>query len=173
MAEGQFDIVFTGELVSGSDPESVRDRLAELFKIPPERAAALLSRRRVVIKRGLSGMAAAKYLHAIRQAGAVAQAVDTASAEAAKPIAETQPEAARPAAAPEAPVALTLAEVGATLVEPEQVEEPSIDTSGLSIAEPGALLSELEETEEPAIDLSGLTLAPEGSLLSDPDPDSR
>jgi hypothetical protein len=173
MAEGQFDIVFTGELVSDSDPESVRDRLAELFKITPEKAAALLGQRRVVIKRGLNGMAAAKYLHAIRQAGAIAQAVDTASAEAARPPAEARTQASPPAPAPEAPVSLTLAEVGVTLVEPEQVEEPSIDTSGLSIAEPGARLTELGDIEEPAIDLSGLTLAPEGSLLSDPDPDKR
>ncbi len=97
MKEELYDLVFTGELVPGSDLVQTKKNLANLFKMSPDKVEMLFSGRKVVLKRQLNPDAANTYRVAIKKAGArvdlvQCQAVDQSPADKAKP-----PEAPRKA----------------------------------------------------------------------------
>jgi hypothetical protein len=140
MAESRFELQFSGELVPGADLRSVRARLGDLFKLPPEALELMFSGQTVVIKRGLDGTTAARYRDAFWDAGAILH------------LKQTQTEG------------LTLAPPGADVEEPVPQAGPQhIDTSYLSLV-PGRDWN-LEDCTPPRApipspDTSGLTLAP-------------
>ena len=81
--------------------------------------------------------------------------------------------AAAPAAAaapPQAPADLTVAEVGATLIEHVAPPPANFDTTHLNLAELGVDLVEAEKVAAAQYDLSGLTLDPVGVDLVDRKP---
>ena len=97
MKEELYDLVFTGELVPGSDLAQTKKNLANLFKMSPDKVEMLFSGRKVVLKRQLNADAANTYRVAIKKAGArvnlvQCQADDKSLASKAKP-----PEAPRKA----------------------------------------------------------------------------
>lgn len=67
-----FEIVFSGEVLSGTPPEQVRNNLARLFQADERRVAMLFSGRALVLKNSLNGAAAEKYRATLERAGAVA-----------------------------------------------------------------------------------------------------
>jgi hypothetical protein len=173
MSDALYSVVFKGEVATGQDPETVKARLAQLFKIDPAKAAALFNPKGVPIKKRLDEATAKKYQLAMQKAGAIAEVVPeqpltppreappTNDMTSTLPL-DTQlmqrpdfpPEPKAPPKAPD----LTVAEPGALLVEPRPVPEPDIDTSQLSMAEPGVILGEPREVAEPDIDISGLAV---------------
>ena len=177
MSDELFSVVFKGEVAAGQDPETVKARLAQLFKIDPAKAAALFNPKGVPIKKRLDEATAKKYALALQKAGAVAHVVPeqpltppreappTNESTGTLPL-DTQlmqrPDVPSDAApVPQAPD-LTVAEPGALLVEHEPTPEPQIDTADLTIAEPGVILGEQREVAEPDIDISGLSVADAG-----------
>ena len=196
MAEPDFQVVFDGQLVEGSDPSQVKANIAKLFKMEVAKVEALFSGRRTVVKRGLDQATAQKYQIAFERAGAVAIIVDPneMAPSAAAPTSATPPAMESPPAEidddrpsrleiaeagrapppliarglPSAPDDMTMADAGAMLVdEPSMVATPSIDTSHLTLSEPGVDLAEHEKVAAPDFDLSAFELAPPGTALID------
>lgn len=182
-------VVFTGKLVEGADAGEVTTNLARLFKTDPARIGVLLSGKRFVIKKDLDEKTAKAYQLAIEKAGAVANVLEqTADEEPDKSGAankakeapseapslgpETAPAAETPSSGPGTVSAtageMSESEPGEQLVEPEQVKEPSIDTSNLTLAEVGVKLAEARQVNPPQYDLSRLELAPLGENPTEP-----
>lgn len=92
----RFNVVFSGELVAGSDPAQVRANLAKLFKMDAGKVEALFSGKPVVIKKDADQATAMKFRAALRQAGAQCQML---------PVAGAEPAAAAPSAEPAATAA--------------------------------------------------------------------
>lgn len=73
MDDPRFKIVFDGAVMPSTPLETVKENLARLFKSDVARIEALFSGQLVVLKRGLSGDEADKYLSALHGAGANAR----------------------------------------------------------------------------------------------------
>ena len=54
---------------------------------------------------------------------------------------------------------MSMAEVGATLVEHQEVAAPEFDFSGMVLDEPGVVLTKPKDVQEPDIDISDLGLS--------------
>jgi hypothetical protein len=159
MSEKTYLVALTGRLVEGMDTARAAVNLAELFKVPESRAAALLTGRPVVLKNGLDQTTARRYQAALRDAGLLAQVM--AAAGAAQDGAGAVADAAVAQAVNPAPVTeLSLAPVGADLSDRMQVPPLQVDLSGMTLAEPGVTLSEPRDVAEPDIDISGLEAPP-------------
>ena len=73
MSDAVFDVVFSGELVRGSDPATVKANLARLFKMDAARVEKLFSGQAVVLKKNADQATAMKFRAVLKQAGAVCQ----------------------------------------------------------------------------------------------------
>lgn len=146
MADKVYQVVVTGQLMPGAQPEQVQARVAALFNAPAAKLAPLFAGGRVVVKKGLDEAAAQRYVAALRDAGLVA-------------VAEA------PGGTDAAPAPPTLAPVGATLVEAPVIPPADIDTSALSVAAAGGDLVEFTPPPVPAIDTSHLRVDPPGTRL--------
>ncbi len=140
-----YAIRLTGQTLPGVATPEAAARLAALFKLPAEKAAALLSGQPITIKTGLDEATAEKYLAALAKAGVAA----TRLSDEHPPTTDTpSPQAAAPD--------WSIAPVGVILSETREVSPPVVDLSGLSLAEPGVILAEPTAIPEPQIDISGL-----------------
>jgi hypothetical protein len=88
MADARFNIVFSGELVAGADPETVKANLAKVFKMDAARVEKLFGGGPVVLKKNADQATAMKFRAVLKKAGAQCQM---------KPVAD---EAASPQAGP-------------------------------------------------------------------------
>ena len=173
MTEQQFHVIFRGTLVKGASQDQVKNNLAKLFKAEPAKLDHLFAGKPVIIKKGLDRAGADKYEAVLRRAGAIVEIVDPSQLAAQtntqkEAITPTKP--APPAAAPQAPDGLTMAEVGVTIVEHVPPPPADFDTTHLNLAEVGVDLVEAEKVAAPDYDLSGLTLDPVGVDLDDKKP---
>lgn len=140
-----YAIRLTGQTLPGVATPEAAARLAALFKLPAEKAAALLSGQPITIKTGLDEATAEKYLTALAKAGVAA----TRLSDEHPPTTDTpSPQAAAPD--------WSIAPVGVILSETREVSPPVVDLSGLSLAEPGVILAAPTAIPEPQIDISGL-----------------
>lgn len=171
MAEGDFQVVFRGELTGERSEDEVRQQLAALFRMPDEKVAALFSGRPIVVKRNLDEATARKFEAAFRKAGAVCEIRSTDAEaqlqrqDAAEPAPAEQPaQAAGPAA--DAPAAETGAEAArraslAAAGDPNrtllELEVPE-DLSGLDVDTSDAPLSSGEAPPPPDIDIGDLSV---------------
>lgn len=181
MPDTLFDIVFSGQFVSGVDPAQAKAGLARLFKIDDARVEALCTTR-TVIKKGVDEATARNYASALAKVGARVELVPSGGAPAAPatatpatPAPVARPVASAPVNTPAAapvPVApaMTVAEPGALLTEPSVVTPPEFDLSGMTLAAVGTLLVEPSTATPPEFDLSGLQLAPAGTVLDERPP---
>lgn len=86
-----YNLVFSGELVRGADPEQARRNIGQLFKISDEKVQALFSGKPVVLKKNLDFATANKYRVAIKKAGCRVDLVENKPVE--NPV-EKKPEKA-------------------------------------------------------------------------------
>lgn len=173
MSQAQYRVILTGTLASGADPAQAEANLAQLFKLPPDRAEALVNEAPVVIKKGLDEATARQYQAALHKAGWLSElrlweASEVSDSPA--PAAPTPPEPSR-AAAPK-PLEASIAPPGALLAEPREVPPLQVDLSGITLAEPGAIIGDPREVPPLRVDLSELSLAEPGARL-DEDPTGR
>lgn len=166
MSEANFQVVFRGRRVEGSDPVEVKEKLASLFKTTVEQINPMFMGKRVVIKKGIDEATAQKYQAAMHQAGAVAE-VEPMEIEPAPAEAETRD--IQPPAHGEFD-AVSLADFGDTLVEEKPVEAPDIDTSSISMAGVGETIVEAEAVEAPNIDTDDLSMAGVGETIVETEP---
>ncbi|WAJ38900.1 hypothetical protein OU800_06640 [Pseudomonas sp. GOM7] len=153
----RYEIAFSGQLVPGADPETVKANLARLFQADAQRIAQLFSGRRIVIKNNLDATAAEKYRSTLERAGALVEVLDMdmpiEEVELAPPPAEVAPGAAtRPGRLQVAPRDEYMAAFS------------EVDAPDFGIAPVGSDLQEAKaEPLAPAVDLSQFSLAPVGS----------
>ncbi|MDX1610221.1 MAG: hypothetical protein R3225_08890 [Halofilum sp. (in: g-proteobacteria)] len=181
MAEGEYQVVFRGELVGDRPEETVKQQLAALFKMPPEKVEALFSGKPVVVKRNLDQATARKFEAAFRKAGAVCELRGPqggGSGEA--PAAAPEPTAAdpQPRPAPQEQAGSGTGQRRASLAaagDPNQtlldVEVPA-SLEGLEVDESDAPLAPPADTPAPDIDTSELGVADNGGDLSEHKPQS-
>lgn len=84
-------LIFRGELVAGSDAETIKERLISGFRLNASEADSLLSSNGTIIKKGLSTDEARRYRHHLRQLGLICH------------IATRHPHASRSPSPPEEP----------------------------------------------------------------------
>lgn len=131
-----YAIVFSGQIVEGFQPISVKAHMAKMLKVDAEKMAVLFSGKQVVLKRTADKQEAIKYGTALKKVGADVKikAIKTEAAPA-QP-AEAQSPAAAASAAPDAASSLALAPNEGYLVEPKPAAPaPQVDISGLELAE--------------------------------------
>jgi len=173
MADGRYSVVFTGRIIEGADPATVRGNLGRMFKVDESKVEAMFSGRPVLIKKNLDEEKANSYKAALAKAGAVVDVVADGAPPPKPAPAPTAGEAVTtPAAAQNPPQApdLTVADVGVTLVEPVPVPPADFDTTQFDLAEVGVTLVEADPVPPANFDTSGMTLDPPGTQLTDPVP---
>ena len=147
-----YEIVFSGQLMPGAQPELVQGNLGKLFQADAQRLALLFSGRRLVLKNNLDADAAEKYRSTLERAGAMVEVVSMQSPT----QASSEPTAPTHAAKP-----------GRLQVEPRDVYMAAfvdVDAPDLQVFEVGSDLQDRKpEPTAPTLDLSGLSLAPAGS----------
>ncbi len=168
-----FEIAFSGQIVEGADFETVKRHIAKIFKADDKRLAQLFSGRRVLIKRQVDEITAAKYRGAFQKAGAICE-VKTLFESPAEPVESNVAPPVR--SAPISPAkdedyASKYAEServpDALLTDPLGVKGESIADLGADIAPVGSQMQhQITEDEAPNIDISGIDVAPVGSDLS-------
>jgi hypothetical protein len=161
MAQDRYNIVFSGELVHGTDAALVREKLATTFRLDAAQLDNLFSGQPVVVKRDVDLMTATRFQQAFLAAGARAGIESAAGAI----TADTQEGAGSPADVPASSVgSLSLAAPGTPLDEIDDRGPPRHpDTSGLSLLPAnGWDLSDCAPppVATPEYDLDTLSLAP-------------
>lgn len=167
MAEGEFQVVFRGEITGDQPVEVVKQQLGNLFRMSPERVEALFSGKPVVVKKNIDEATAKRLEQAFLRAGAACEVRGSSAASTAAPAtpdasAATEPaverSATRPEPGPSGRNAGSIAAAGDpnhTVVElavPDSFEGLEIDTSDAPLTTPGS-------KPAPEIDTSGLSLA--------------
>lgn len=154
-----YEIVFSGQVVDGAQPERVKANLARLFQADAQRMALLFSGRRLVLKNNLDALAAEKYRSTLERAGARVEMLDM------HPEIE-EVELAPPPDAPNWLKKATPAD-GRLQVVPRDVYMAAfvgVDAPALSLAEAGSDMQDPKPAPRaPQLDLTGLSLAPAGS----------
>ncbi|WP_407315578.1 hypothetical protein [Pseudomonas sp. nanlin1] len=179
-----YEIVFSGELVPGAQPELVKANLAKLFSADAQRIDALFSGRRLVLRSNLDPDAAQKYRAALERAGALVRveimALLVEEIEMAPPpdqvrfvraVASSQP-MPPPAPTPSAPQSVhQLREQKRAKVIPRDVYMAAfteVDAPDYGIAAVGAdLQDEKPSVRPPVLDLTQFSLAPAGSDMGE------
>ena len=195
MSTETYAIVFKGDIVEGFEAAAVQAQLAKLLKLDPNKAKALFSGKQIVLKKTADKAEAAKYGKVLKKAGAdvkmrivkseganaaPAKAEPAEKAEPAAPLfqkadapvfqaADDAPAAAFQKADPE-PEAAVPATAPPIVSPPDAIDEPQVDTSGISLApNEGDLFDPEPEPETPDLDLSEYSVAEnDGSLLVEP-----
>ena len=178
MVDTSYDILFAGEITPGADPEGVRQRIQDLFRLKEQAVDRLFGGQPVAVKRGVDAATANLYRERFLGAGAVVQVIPSATAPlpaprqpGARPVAKTnRRDAQAPPTASPVGQGLQLAPPGNLPLEsPPTLGLPEIDTSHLSLI-PGDDWT-LEDCAPPQLprlepDISHLRLV-------EPDPESE
>lgn len=164
MADARFHIVFTGQLVKGSDLATVKSNLGKIFKMDAARVEKLFSGQPVVLKKDADQATAMKFRAVLKQAGAecelrpVADPVQ-ASAGASAPAPESR--AASPAPESREPTEPSSGELETAEMDNREkvAPPPAPDVDHLTMAQPGEVLGQKKAEETPvAPDISHLSL---------------
>lgn len=194
MAKGNYQVIFSGEILEHADIDMVKSNVARVFSLPSDRIEKLFSGQRLVLKKDIDQVTAERYKTTLQRAGALCEIEDTAaspqipSAEKVKPavtqastpqVEETGMTVADPGSqiGERTEVAdanidtgdMDMAEVGITLVESEPVPNANIDTGDIDMAEVGITLVESDPVPDANIDTSGIDMAEVGITLAEPE----
>lgn len=170
----RFDIVFSGELLSGFTPAQVAENLGRLFKATPETVARLMGGGSHVLKRAADADTANKYAAAMQRAGARAELrpaaeAPTNDAPAPTATAATPPSTAAAPATAATEVSLALAPVGGDLLaahERRVVEPVVVETKHIKLVSTFMAPPEPERAPPPPPpDTSHISIAAVGAAL--------
>lgn len=164
MAEGEFQVVFRGELTGERPEDEVKQNLSALFKMPLAKVEALFSGKPIVVKRNLDQATAKKFDAAFRKAGAKCEIRAPGGSAKAQP----EPAAARSetTAAPTPSTGGRRPPSVAAAGDPNNTQldiEVPDDLSGLDVDTSDAPLAPPSERPEPDIDIGDLSVAPADS----------
>lgn len=168
MAEGDFQVVFRGELTGEVPEDEVKQRLATLFKMPLEKVEGLFSGKPIVVKRNLDEATARKFEGAFQKAGArceLRSAGNAASETAATGSTGAQPEPKSSSGSGDSPSASAAARGRASMAaagDPNQtlleLDVPS-DFAGMELDQSEKPLSDGKRPAEPDIDIGELSVS--------------
>ena len=189
MSTERFDLIFSGQLVRGFDPNQAKRNVQNLFRLNEAKTDMLFSGKAIPLKKGLDLETATKYRVAMKKAGVLVSLVE--APEAAAKIGDATKQNAEPesvssdttlsttlGAQPERevqdPVVLDAPDFGVAdmegyLVAEDEIgrQEPvDIDVGALSVKETEGFLVETEELEHidmAEIPVPDFELAPAGS----------
>ncbi|WP_372764248.1 hypothetical protein [Litorivivens sp.] len=170
MSEALYDIIITGKLLDGVGPELAAQRVAQLFKTSPEKAAQLVDGKPHRIKKAVQGEAARKFKAALTKAGLqtiakpVTSSDTTGSAGSTEAPATPSPATVGNSAQETATGSLDLAPEGTPVLRDEErpeVEEVEVDLSGIALADPEPWQGSAN-TSAPIIEPPDFGLAPPG-----------
>ena len=174
MSDTRYNLVFSGQVVGGADPATVKQNLAKLFKIDAARVEALFSGKPAVLKKDADQAAAMKFRAALRQAGAQCQMVAIGDGGAAAPApASTKASFAQPAEEQSsAPAAQPVVTKPAASTDMEMVGTIRTGGAGFSgefdVAPVGADIGDEKDEPAPFVpDVSDMSLAPVGSDMEE------
>ena len=167
MAEGNYQVIFSGNIIDGAELDMVKRNVARVFKLDAEQVEKLFCGRRLILKKQIDQDTAEKYQAMMQRAGAICEVQNIAQAQKpTAPVNDALPETASSTTTPsEAISEVDLAEPGVTLIEHVEVPEANIDISGMDMAEVGIELIEHEVVPEANIDISGIDMAEVGIQL--------
>lgn len=124
-----YNVVFAGELVDQTAPETARRKLMALFRLDEARVEQLFSGRRIFVKRNLDLDTAARLQDAFRKAGGRAL-IEPADVVAEEPVLNSEEISGADSDRSE----LTLAPIGAALEQIDDSAPPQVpNTSTLSL----------------------------------------
>jgi hypothetical protein len=160
-----YEIVFSGQVIPGAQPERVQANLGKLFQADAQRVALLFSGRRLVLKNNLDLEAAQKYRSTLERAGAL---VELVSMQPLMEVVELAPPPDYPEPSPEPePSRAAPASTGRLQLVPRDVYMAAftaVDAPDFVLLETGSDLQDARpEPVAPHLDLSRLSLAPAGS----------
>lgn len=177
MTDKTYQIVVSGQLAAGVVLAEVKEKVANLFKVPAAKLEPLFSGQRVVVKKGLDQAAAHRYVGALQEAGllSVAETLTDDGPSVTRPQANQPPSLAPvgvtlvetvPVAAPDIDIsAYSMSPAGTTLIKPEPIPALEIDVSALSVSPVGVNLAQAAPVPVPDIDVSALSMASPGTRL--------
>ncbi len=167
MSDERFDIYFRGDILDGFFIDFVKADMARLFKTEESRLAPFFTGRPHPVKLKVDKATAAKYQKALTEIGAKPVIVP-----AGQPVPEPEPaqtgESGRDT--PEQAEDWSILPPGSDIGEHRDVTPVQVDTSALSVAEVGVTLVENPERPEPvSVDISGLSVGQVGERLVEED----
>jgi hypothetical protein len=163
MPDDRYNIVFSGQLVSGADAGVVKERVGAIFRLDANSLETLFSGQTATIKRDVDLLTATRYQQAFLQAGARVE-IEPADVVTDAPAAPMEDRPARPSVSEPEAAGLSLAPLG-TLLEELDDRGPARnpDTSAFSLLPvDGWDLSDCEQppAAPPRFDLDALSLVP-------------
>ncbi len=158
MPNPTYDIFFSGEIIEGYDPDTVRKNLEELLKVSSEQVARLFAGRPVRIKSGVDQETAIKYRTTFREAGALIEIRSTQAKQAIPQDKEKMGTLEKEEMSLLPPKTGTLIDC-APDVEPAEIP----DISDITLAPPGSMIDETEPPPPLNLNTDNLSLAPAGS----------
>ncbi len=164
MIDGNFDVIFRGQIVKGREINEVKNNLVSLFKSSLNAVEPLFSGADIKIKKSLDYSTAMKYQSALKQAGALAIISEVIVAQ---PKANFMAnDAPKEVLEPQNSVNVSGESVG---VVKESVNEPSeapiAADSGMTVAEVGSQIMPDKIYEKRDVDTSDLSLANVGERI--------
>lgn len=153
MSTFYFDLYYAGEVLEGYTEDEVRHAMAALFKTDAERIATYFAGRAEVIKLKVAEVTVARYQAAMKNLGAELIVVPAGHEP---PVVNAQ--ASREPVAVDTS-ALSLAQAGAELTEPQAAATVDIDVSSLSLTDDTAPLQHSRGDDPRPPDTSHLSLA--------------
>jgi len=154
--ETRYNVYFAGQLLSGQELASVRDKLAKLFNADQQTLEKLFSGKAQLLKRDCDKATALKYKQAMERAGArpIIKASQSAAAEQSAPL-TPPPEKTMSAAEKIAALAAAPDEGGYSSKEPSTSPKESATSSKESATG--------SAEQQPISDQEGINLAPAGT----------
>lgn len=180
-----YQLVFSGELVPGTDPQDVRANAMALFKATLDQVDQMFSGQRVVLRNHLDEETAIKYLAILRKHGMLCEKVampegsmpqarmsGTAAQSAPEPVAAV-PEKSASEAPVASPVVKTTTgiktEPGDRLPVAGEKVDQILAASQLTLDPVGIRLGEIHEVVAPVFEhLDEISIAPVGVILAPP-----
>ncbi len=158
MASQTFDILFSGQIIEGEDPEQVKGNIARIFKTDTAALQQLFSGTPVRVKSGVDQDTAIKYRLLFRDAGALIDIKPTApqSTQSTTPAQQSvEPESEKT----EDGITLLPANTGSLIDCAPTIEPTPIpDISNLTMASPGTIMDETPLPPAPVINTDNLIL---------------
>ncbi len=166
-----FNVDFQGKIATGQDRETVIQRFAELFKLPPAKAQVLFDGKRRTIKKNLSREQASQFRQRLKQIG-VRVALVKVESQASRgsrftlspPGVVLSPEMYRPPTHIDTS-GLSISEDTGPLVEKPAMTPPKLDLSAFQVEEEYAILEPKQPVAAPDLDVSGLDLDEPGVVI--------
>ena len=157
MPSQTYDILFSGQLMEGTNLEQAKQQIGSIFKADEEKLNTLFSGKQVTIKSGVDDETASKYREAFRKAGALVDIKLSAATSKNNEKATTETKTHEPTGE----LTLLPPNTGSLIdcakeITPQQIP----DISSITLASPGTVIDESPDPEPAEIETGALSVSP-------------